>query len=174
MIDYGDSYKVWYTDYGDVVLKRCGDRLYLKKYTPLDYEWMEEYIRDNHDTLWERQESVYNWHTQDSYNDRISEYEYPYDDYFEYDSETEEYYDSDDGDYSEDYWNLREFDNEDDCLAQILEMFDDGYNTWNFEYAHNQNDFWDKIRKFYEDAVEYKAEQEERAKPHWQVFNYYK
>lgn len=176
MTAHSDAIKIGYSDYWDVWLERSGSRLVLERYTPLDYEYMEDYIRDNCDLLGEWQDAVYHWRTEQWYDDWLSDYEYRYEDHFSYNGTTDEYYDE----YSSDYeyytfeisHNTRE-----EMLQNVIDSFNDDFNHWHFEYGWDIrafNELREHILRMYDEWKEWDKEREERAKPHWQVFSYYK
>lgn len=174
-MEHTEAVIIGYSDYGDVYLKRVADRILLKRYHPLDYDYMDEYIRDNHDTLWDWQDAVAHWDTEQSYADRMSDYEYEYSDYFDYDSESDEYYDSYDGDYECLYYETVDRDKE-TVLERIMEDFNETFDDWGFHFVDGYNadslnrEFWE----YFDNCVKYREYQEEEKKPHWKVFNYYK
>lgn len=166
--------KVGYSDYWDIWLKRIGDRIQLKRVTPLDYDYMQEYIDNNVDLLSEWQEDAYNWRTELGYDERRQDYEYRYDDWFNYDGDLDTYYDENDSYYTYDYFYPTERE-KDELIDLVVDVFDDEYNAWNFEMAEiNLDSFRETVWRFYDDCVKYKEEQEEKKKPHWSAFNYYK
>lgn len=166
--------KIWYSDYGDIWLKKAGDRIMLKRYTAVDYEFMEDYIRENHDILWEWQNEAYNWNTEMWYDEWLQDYEYPYDDYFCYDSDTEEYYNDDDSDTMRDYFYVDGYTKE-EVIENLIDRFDNDYVTWNFEWANmDETQMRRIIWEYYDDCMKRVTEREEARKPHWNVFNYYK
>lgn len=166
--------KIGSTDYWDVYLERAWDKIMLKRYRPLSYEYMEEYINENVDTLSERQDDVYNWHTELGYDEWMQNYEYQYWDYFRYDDAAGEYYDDD----SDVEWD--NFYPKDGSRERIIEMavdyFNDDYQSWNFEWEAGINEqvLRVKIWEYYDECQNYMKELEEKRKPHWNVFNYYK
>ena len=169
-----DYEKIWYSDYGDIFLKVVWERIMLKRYTALDYEYMEDYIRDNHNIREEWQDDVWNWNTEDWYDDWLQDYEYPYDDYFAYDNDTDEYYDEDSDDTMRDYFYV-DTHTKDEVIESIMNKFEENYNYWNFERAIR--DEWQLrilIGEYYDKCKQNIKEREERNKPHWNVFNYYK
>ena len=170
-----DWIKVGYSDYWDVWLKIMGDKIELKRMTALDYEYMEEYIDNNTDLLSEWQDDAYQWRTELGYDDRRQNYEYEYSDYFHYDGEVDIYYDENDNDCTWDYFYPTQWSKE-EILDRVLRTFDDDYMAWNFEWAEwmNDNVFREKIWEYYDKCIKYEAEMEEKRKPHWSVFNYYK
>ena len=169
-----DYIKVGYSDYGDVLLKRMEDRIMLKRYSPLDYDYMQEYIDENSDLLSEWQDDAYNWRTELGYDDWRENYEYRYEDWFTYDSETDEYYDENDSNMTWDWFYLSDF-TKDRVIEQVMDVFYEEYQQWNFEWADiNDQQLREKIGQYYDDCKQYKIELEERSKPHWNVFNYYK
>lgn len=165
--------KVGYSDYWDIWLKRIGDRIALKRITPLDYEYMEEYIDNNCDLLSEWQDDAYNWHTELGYDERRQNYEYRYDDWFSYDSDLDTYYDNNDNNYTYDYFYPTDHSKE-DIINIVVDTFDDDYNVWNFEEEINLDSFRETVWRFYDDCIKYREELEENKKPHWSAFNYYK
>lgn len=164
-------------DYGYTYLKRINDRIQLKKYVILDYEYMEDYIRDNHDTLSDWQNDAYNWRTEESYNEWLGNYEYPYEDYFDYDSDTWDYYDSNADDTTRDFfdYDLGIENDRERVVDRVIEVFYDAYyDNW-FHYNDlNENSFRELIGNFYDSCLKRKTQEEERQKPHWQAFSYYK
>lgn len=169
-----DYIKVWYSDYGDIFLKRIDTRLMLKRYSSVDYDYMQEYIDNNCDLLSEWQEDVYHWNTEDWYDEWRQDYEYRYEDYFAYDSDTDEYYDEDSDDITWDWFYTDGF-NKEDFIERVMDCFYENYQQWNFEWADvNEDRLREIIWKYYDDCITYKGELEERNKPHWKVFNYYK
>lgn len=168
------SVQIGYSDYGDVYLKRCGNTIYLKRYTPVDYEYMEDYIDDNHDMRWEWQEDVWNWNTESGYDERRQNYEYDYDEYFCYDSDTDEYYDEWDNDFLLYNWGIN-WRTREEMIDTIMESFEDDFDTWGFEYSSmNDNRFREIIWEYYDECVAWEEERIEAQKPHWNAFNYYK
>lgn len=170
-----DYEKIWYSDYGDIWLKRVWNRIMLKRYTPLEYQYMEDHIRDNHDIRWEWQDDVWNWNTEEWYDDWLQNYEYPYEDYFCYDSDTEEYYDEDDNDTMRDYFYTDTYTKE-QVIENVIDQFEENYQDWNFEWATNIDDrrLRELVWQYYDCCKTYEKEREEANKPHWNVFNYYK
>jgi len=174
MTDY-KSIKIGSTDYWDVLLKRMGDKIMLKRYLPLDYDYMQQYIDDNIDMLSEWQNDVYHWNTEQGYDEWRQDYEYEYSDYFRYDSEEDEYYDEDDGNTTWDYFYPKENSRE-NIIEVIMDYFHDDYQVWNFEWEAGINEqvLRVKIWEYYDECQNYLKELEEKRKPHWNVFNYYK
>lgn len=170
-----DYEKIWYSDYGDVYIKRVGEKIELIRFTPLDYEYMEDYIRDNHDIRGEWQEDVWNWNTEMGYDDRVADYEYPYDDYFSYDSETDQYYEDGDDNTTWDYIYVNDFTKE-QVIERTMNLFEENYEEyWNFERADiNELQLRNIIGDYYDKCKQCIQEREEARKPHWNVFNYYK
>lgn len=168
-----DWIKIGWSDYWDIWLKIMGDKMELKMVNPLDYEYMEEYIDNNSDLLSEWQDDAYHWNTELGYDEWRENYEYRYEDYFTYDGELDVYYDENDSDCTWDYFYPTEYSKE-EILDKVLTVFEDTYNGWHFEYAITDTEFRNKIWEYYDECIKYKEEQEEKRKPHWNVFNYYK
>ena len=167
--------RIGYSDYGDIYLKRIGERVILKRYTPLDYEYMEEYIRDNHDLRWEWQDDVWNWNTEQGFDERMQDYEYDYDSEFTYDSDTDEYYNEYDDETMYESWYSSELDKE-DLIERAMEYFGDELNDSSLTFVDitNENQLRVLIWEYYDECIAWSKEREERNKPHWNVFNYYK
>lgn len=174
MTDY-KCIRIGSTDCWDVYLKRMGDRIVLKRYHPLDYEYMQQYIDENVDILGERQSDVYNWRTESGYDEWRQDYEYQYWDYFRYDTEAEEYFNDDDSDTTWDDF-YPEAHSREDIIEMAVGCFDENYLVWNFEWVAGMNEqvMREKIGQYYDECMQYLKELEEKRKPHWNVFNYYK
>lgn len=170
-----DYEKIWYSDYGDIYLKRVGEKIQLIRYTPLEYGYMEDYINDNHDVRQEWQDDVWNWNTEAWFDEWREDYEYPYDDYFAYDSDTGEYYSDDDDDTRRDYF-YTDTHTKEEVIENVMNEFEDDYQGWSFERATGMNDRWfrELVWQYYNACRTYAKEREEANKPHWNVFNYYK
>ena len=159
----------------EIYLKRIEDRLMLKRYTPLDYDYMQEYIDNNVDLLGEWQEDVYHWNTEQGYDEWREDYEYRYDDYFTDDSDTGEYYDENDWDMTRDWFYTTDTTNKEDFIERVMDTFNEEYYRWNYERIEMTEDRLRHIVwQYYDDCFKYKEELAERNKPHWKVFNYYK
>ena len=163
------------SDYGDIYLKRCGWRIVLKRFSPLDCGYMEDYINENHDIRGEWQEDVWNWNTEQGFDEWREDYSYEYSEYFSYDNETDEYYDEDSSDTLRDYF-YPERASKEEIISQVMEYFDNDYSSGNFEMDSDMD--WQRIREligeYYDKCKQYLKELEESKKPHWNVFNYYK
>lgn len=174
MIDSSEATCIGSSDYGNVRLKRVGANVYLKRYHPKEYSEMEEYIRENHDTLSEWQSDAYNWYTEQSYEERMQDYDYHYEDYFERDGDTDEYYDIDDRDtlvYDWYCWTR----SKDELISVVMSDFNDDFDTWGFEYYTLDDDsFRQLIWGYYDKCIAYEKQVEESKKPHWSAFSYYK
>lgn len=168
-----DWIRIGYSDYWDIWLKVMGDKIELLMANPLDYEYMEEYIDNNSDLLGEWQNDAYHWRTELGYDERRQNYEYQYSDYFNYDSELDIYYDENDSDCTWDYFYPTEYSKE-EILERVLDVFEDTYNGWHFEWVITNTEFRNKIGEYYDECIKYKEEQEEKKKPHWNAFSYYK
>lgn len=169
-----DYIKVGYSDYGDIFLKRMEDRIMLKRYSSLDYDYMQEYIDENSNLLDEWQDAAYHWRTELGYDDWRENHEYRYEDWFTYDSETDEYYDENDSNMTWNWFYLSDF-TKDRVIEQVMDVFYEEYQQWNFGWADiNDQQLREKIGQYYDECKQYKIELEERNKPHWNVFNYYK
>ena len=166
---------IWSSDYWDIYLKRVGEKIQIIRYSPLDYEYMEDYINDNHDIRGEWQDDVWNWNTEMGYDEWREEYEYRYDDYFAFDSETGEYYDDNDDDTTRDYF-YTDRDSKEDVVEMVMGTFEDNYEGWSFSRTTGMDDarMRNIIRQYYDECVVYSKDREEAQKPHWNVFNYYK
>lgn len=163
------------TDYYSVYLIREWSYITLKRMTEKSYEEMEEYIRDNADLESEWRDAVYNWNTEQWFDSWLSDYEYYYWDYFQYDNVVDIYYDEEDNDYTCDDFNIHSRENKEDFVNEVMGYFDEYYNTSNLEFEEVQYDqLRDKINEYYDKVVAYEKEREERNKPHWQAFSYYK
>lgn len=163
------------SDMWEIYLKRIEDRLMLKRYTPVDYDYMQEYIDNNVDLLSEWQEDVYHWNTEDWYDEWREHYEYRYEDYFTYDSDTDEYYDDNDWDMTRDWFYTTDNTNKEDFIERVMDTFNEEYYRWNYERIEMTEDrLRDIVWQYYDDCFKYKEELKERNKPHWKVFNYYK
>lgn len=163
------------SDMWEIYLKRIEDRLMLKRYTPLDYDYMQEYIDNNVDLLDEWREDVSNWYTEDWYDEWREHYEYRYDDYFTDDSDTGEYYDENDWDMTRDWFYTTDNTNKEEFIERVMDTFNEEYYRWNYERIEMTEDrLRDIIWQYYDDCFKYKEELAERNKPHWKVFNYYK
>lgn len=171
-----DDYKrIGYSDYWDVYLKRIGEKIQLKRFTPVDFEYMEEYINDRVDFRSEWQDDVQSWYTEDWYDTWRDNYEYHYQDYFSYDDDTDQYYDYDSDDTLQDTFYTDNHSKE-DLVEEILDMFNNDYTYWHFERLDWMNvaRLRTSIEEFYDNCREFAKEKEEARKPHWNVFNYYK
>lgn len=175
MTDY-KSIKIGSTDYWDVLLKRMGDKIMLKRYHPLDYGYMQQYIDDNIDMLSEWQNDVYHWNTEQGYDEWRENYEYEYSDYFRYDSEEDEYYDEDDSDTTWDYFYPSRENDKETIVDLVMDYFHNDYQVWNFDWYADMNEqvIREKIGQYYDECVQYTKELEEKRKPHWNAFSYYK
>ena len=174
MIDYTNYEKIGYSDYGDIYIKRMGDKIVLKRITPLDYDYMRNYIDENADLLSEWQDDVYHWNTELGYEEWRDNYEYDYSEYFQHDSETDDYYDENETGTTWDYFYTDRARKE-LTIENAMECFDDEYSTWNFEWADmNEQQLREKIGQYYDECIQYRNEIEERRKPHWNAFKYYK
>lgn len=163
------------SDYGNIYLKRIGDRIQLKRFDPLDAEFMDDYMSDRVDIRGEWQNAVYNWDTDLGYDEYRDNYEYDYGDYFYYDNEEWEWYDEDEDWMTWDYFNVGEHE-KDYVIERVLERFDSQYIDWNFEWEPwmNENRIRELVSEAYDECKERIKQQEEARKPHWNVFNYYK
>lgn len=168
--------KVGETDIGTVYIKRIRDYVQLKRYTMLDDDYMVDYIDSNSDLLSQWQDDAYHWRTEDSFDKWRQDYDYCYSDFFTYDSDTDEYYDEDDSDYMRDNFNPDNFESKEELIDRLMEYFNDEYNRWNLSWEEIRNE--DELRNMagllYDNCIKYREEEEERRKPHWNVFNYYK
>lgn len=163
------------SDMWDIYLKRIEDRLMLKRYTSLDYDYMQEYIDNNVDLLDEWRESVSNWYTEEWYDDWREGYEYHYDDYFTYDSDTDEYYDENDWDMTRDWFYTTDNTDKEEFIERVMDTFNEEYFRWNYERNGMTEDrLREIVWQYYDDCFKYREELKERNKPHWKVFNYYK
>lgn len=163
------------SDMWEIYLKRIEDRLMLKRYTPVDYDYMQEYIDNNVDLLDEWREDVSNWYTEDWYDEWREHYEYHYDDYFTYDSDLDEYYDENDWDMTRDWFYTTDTTNKEDFIERVMDTFNEEYFRWNYERIEMTEDrLREIVWQYYDDCFKYKEELKERNKPHWKVFNYYK
>lgn len=170
-----EALRLGYSDYWDIWLKRSWDAIEIERYHPLDYDYMEEYIDNNTDLLSEWQDAVYHWNTEESFSEWRQDYEYPYEDYFNYNSDTDEYYDENDSDYEYTYFYANG--DKDAVVQQVIDEFDDTFLSWGFEFSwdiHNYGELRDEIERLYDDCKEYEKEKEEAKKPHRDVFSYYK
>lgn len=167
--------RIGYSDYGDVYLKRIGEKIQIKQYTPLDYDYMESYIRDNADALGEWQTEVYNWRTELGFDEWRENYDYDYGNWFSYDDEMDEYYDNDNSDTTWDYFYPTER-SEDVIIEQVMSIFENDYNCRSFEWDSNMNEqlLREKISEYYNKCEQYEKELEESRKPHYNAFSYYK
>ena len=167
--------RLWCSDYGDVWLKRVGEKIYLMRYTPLDYEYMEEYISDRVDFRSEWQEDVWNWNTEDWYETWRDNYSYDYDEYFNWDSETGEYYQEDDDNTLWDSFITHQIP-KDEVVNRIMEYFDDDYSRWDFTRASDMDRvaMRNLVSEYYDNCIEKRRQMDEARKPHWNAFNYYK
>lgn len=174
-VAHSQVYRLGYSDYGDIILKRNWKEIEIERYHPLDYDYMDEYIDNNIDLLSEWQDAVYHWNTEESFNEWRQDYEYPYDDYFNYNGDTDEYYNENDGDYTYDYF-CAVTTPKDVLIQQFIETFEDSYDDWNFERGEirGYNDLRETLSRFYDQCLEWQAEKEESQKPHWKAFSYYK
>lgn len=146
----------------------------LKRFTPLDGDYMRDYIDENVDLLWERQNDVYNWWTEQGYDEWREDYEYEYDNYFTYDWDMDEYYDENDNDMTWDWFQTRDYSKE-DVINRVMDAFEDEYNAWGFERAGiDEAQLRQKIGEYYDNCRAYDEEIEEKKKPHWNAFSYYK
>lgn len=162
------------TDYYAVYLIREWSYITLKRMAEKTYEEMEYFIRDNWDLESEWRDAVYYWHTEEWFDDWLDNYDYCYWDYYEYDSAVGIYY-SEDDDYSCDDFNVGRRENKEDCVNDIMDCFDEDYNTSNLEFADIQYDeLRDKISEYYDKVIAYEKDREEASKPHWRAFSYYK
>ena len=150
-----DYKKIWYSDYGDVYIKRVGEKIELIRFTPLDYEYMENYINENNDIRGEWQEDVWNWNTEMWFDEWRDDYEYPYGDYFAYDSDTDEYYDDSSDDTTRNYFYVDTYTKE-QVIESVIDEFEESYNYWNFERADINElqlrniigDYYDKCKQY--------------------------
>lgn len=167
--------KIGSSDYWEIYLKRDRDRIELLRYNPLNYEDMEDYINNQISICDEWREAVYNWHTEESFDSRAQNYDYQYEDYFTFDSDTCDYYDEDWDDTlretkSIDYYSL------DEMVDIMMDAFDNDYYTGHFEYE----DYMDRatleslIKSYYKECEDYQEWIKEQRKPHWNAFSYYK
>ena len=162
------------TDYYGVYLIRDWSYITLKRMTEKTYEEMEEYIRENGDLESEWRDAVYHWNTEDWFDDWLTDYDYYYWDYYEYDNVVDIYY-SEDDDYLCDDFSIHSRENKEDYIDEIMDYFDEYYNTNNLEFADIQYDqLRDKISEYYDKIIAYEKEKEEASKPHWRAFSYYK
>lgn len=175
MVDSSRHIEIGSWDYWEVYLKRVWDSIYLKRVVALDYADMDEYIRDNHDILSEWQQEVYNWNTTDSYDDWLQDYEYPYGDYYEWDSDLNFYYDWDADDTLVYHWGTLNYTKE-EMIERVINDFCDDFEDGYFEYSNgiNDNRFRQLVGEYYDECVAYRQEREEARKPHWNCFSYYK
>ena len=171
---------LWHSDYWDVYLRRVNEQIKLIRIVPLDYEYMEEYIDNNNDIYSERQDAAYYWDTREGYDEWRSNYSYPYGDYFCYDDDTDSYYDRNDDYFTYDYirtyvgdWDFRD---KSFVVQEVVDDFNSDYLDGNFSYAQWMNDtvLLEKIGELYDNCVKFREYEEERKKPHWNVFSYYK
>lgn len=172
---------LWNSNYWDVYLRRVNETIKLIRIFPLDYESMEEYIDNNHDIYAERQDAVYHWNTRDGYDEWRQDYSYNYDDYFCYDGDADVYYDDNDDCYTYDYirtWSAEtnDFRARGVVVQETVNAFNSDYLDGNFSYAQWMNDtvLLEKIGELYDNCVKFREYEEERRKPHWNVFSYYK
>ena len=172
---------LWNSNYWDVYLRRLNETIKLVRIFPLDYEYMEEFIDNNHDIYAERQDEVYHWNTRDGYDDWRSDYDYPYGDYFCYEGDADVYYDDNDDSYTYDYIRTRSAETNDFrakgvVVQAVVDIFNGNFLDGNFSYAQWMNDtvLLEKIGELYDNCVKFRKYEEERRKPHWNVFNYYK
>lgn len=158
-----------------VCLIRDWSYISLKRMTEKTYEEMEEYIRDNADLESEWRDAVYNWNTEQWFDSWLEDYDYYYWDYFDYDNVVDIYYSADDDDYMCDDFNIHSYDNKEDYVNEIMDCFDEYYNSSNLEFSDIwYNELRDKISEYYDKVVAYENEREEASKPHWKAFIYYK
>ena len=163
------------TDYYCVYLIREWDYITLKRMAEKTYEEMEEYIRDNWDLESEWRDAVYHWDTEEWFDSWLEGYDYYYWDYFQYDNVVDIYYDEQDDDYLCDDFNIHSRTNKEDYINEVMDYFDEYYNTSNLVFADIQYDqLRDKISEYYDKIVAYEKEREEASKPHWKAFSYYK
>jgi len=163
------------TDYYSVYLIREWDYITLKRMTEKNYEEMEEYIRENADLESEWRDAVHNWDTEQWFDSWVEDYDYYYWDYFQYDNVVDIYYDEEDNDYLCDDFNIHSYDSKEDCIDNVMEYFDEYYYTNSLEFSDIwYNELRDKISEYYDKVVAYGKEREERSKPHWKAFSYYK
>ena len=164
-------------DWYNMFLIREGEYITLKYVYEETYETMEDYIRDRVDLEDEWRDDVYNGHTTQSYEDWVSDYEFQYWDYFNYDGVLDIYYDED-----SDYYRVDDFycgagsESREDMIDKIMETFesDYDYNGLNWDNGMTLAILRDKVAQFYDDTQEYIKEREESRKPHWKAFSYYK
>lgn len=175
MQNVSSSARIWFSDYGDIYLKRIQDRIQLKRYTPLDNDYMNEYCADNVDVFAEWQEDVANWNTEDWYESYRDSYEYDYDAYFSWDSDNEEWYDWEADDMTWDYIDTRNHTKQ-EVIDMVLETFDENYYYWNFQWESGltREALASMVAQLYDNCEEYAKDIEESKKPHWNVFSYYK
>ena len=175
MMNTVDVVTVWYSDYGTIYLKRVDDRLMLKRFTPVDYDYMQEYIDNNCDLFSEWQEAVANWETESGYDSWREDYSYDYGNRFTQDNGTDEYYDDNDSDMTWDWFYTNEYDKE-TTIERVMQIWNSDYFCWSFEWADrfDEHRFEQIIWELYDDCVEYRRQLEESRKPHWNVFKYYK
>lgn len=174
MIESRRYIKIWDSDMGNIYLKRIDNRLMLKRYTPLDYDYMNEYIENNADILGERQRAAYDWDTELGYDDWRENYEYDYWNWFTCDSDTDDYYDENDWDMIRD-WFYTETYTKEQVIQNVIDCFNDTYYYWNFEWDNiDEARFRQIIWEYYDECKLYKEQLEMAKKPHWNVFKYYK
>lgn len=174
MVSNFNSVRIWYSDYGDVWLKRERNKIQLKRFTPLDYDYMQEYIDENVDMLSEWQEAAYHGETEDSYEYWRENYDYSYWDYFSYDQDGDCYYNEDDNDMT---WDWFDTDHDKDYVIEdVMWILNDDYIDWTgFTWdSMNENRFREIVGQYYDECKEFEKYMEEQRKPHWNAFSYYK
>lgn len=170
MMSCSDCFFIGNTDYGNIYLKRLPSRLMLKRFRPLDDEYMQEYIDNNADMLGEWQSDAYHWRTELGYDEWRENYDYEYSNWFTYDGETDTYYDENDSDTTYDNFYPKEYSKE-QIVDLIIDCFNDDYYDSSFEGVNVQQ-LREKIGQFYDECLQYEKELADRNKPH--CFYYYK
>lgn len=156
--------------YNCIYLYATRNQIIFKAFTPVSYEDMEEHIRDRVDFESEWREDVVNWYTTASLDEWEEDYEYRYEDYFEYDSDTDQYYQEEDSIYMSKDINYH-------CAEDILTEIQDELDGMHwFRWAENMDNavLGEKIAEYYNECEKWQEEREEARKPHWEAFSYYK
>lgn len=168
-IDIGSS-NLW-----QIYLERVEHRIYIKRRLEVNYETMEDYIDNQEDKHSQWQDDVRNGRTDDSYEEWLNDYEYPYSDYYCYDHYLDIYYDENDESNTHDSIDCR-YNGEDLAVENLMNDFHSYYDGDNFEFENGMNEdiMEEKIRQMYKDYFIWKEEQDRLSKPHWNAFDYYK
>ena len=162
---------IGHCDNTDIYITVSGDRIRLLSVNTLDYSYMQEYIDNNTDRYQEWKDAVADGGCEDGYETFRDNYEYNYESWFDYNSEADIYYDSNDSDTETYTFDPSRYASPVRMLDTIINDFNNLYG--NPEYTDWRNEWILRatLVEWVNSVYEY---EKERNTQHYNVYKYYK